>query len=311
MDSPDATPTVDVPHAVRTWWDRIDTYPRWPALLDQITTAIEAGALDDAAGTLQTFVRGGPAAADTTAAGALAGAVMRGTTGTFVTGLARHRLQGAPAQPSREPDPSSSAHSPAWPRAADGSAARYCRQSCGHDAVSARPPLGPDASTSATRPRWPGYPSPPRTWCWSGTGAPARYRPRPHRTRLRTRRPAPLVHRDRAAAHVARGPVTTAKPVPAGARTPTRSSRPPPAATKSPDADAEREARRRRDAVIVRRYSQGGVSMRVLAASLGVSYGTVHRVLTANNVPKHSRGCRAGRLPTPTACHPPAATAQP
>jgi len=37
--------------------------------------------------------------------------------------------------------------------------------------------------------------------------------------------------------------------------------------------------------------------MRALAADMGVSYGTVHRVRPVNEVPNHSRGWRAGRLP--------------
>jgi DNA-binding transcriptional regulator YhcF (GntR family) len=42
----------------------------------------------------------------------------------------------------------------------------------------------------------------------------------------------------------------------------------------------------------VRGYLKDDKSIRALAVQHGVSYGTVHRVLTDNEVPKHSRGWR-------------------
>ena len=93
MDHPLASTTVDVLLAINAFFDGLDDDPRWPTILEKVTTAVDAGDLGAAAETLHTFLRSAADAADPTATALLADAVISEATDTFVAALAGHRPQ--------------------------------------------------------------------------------------------------------------------------------------------------------------------------------------------------------------------------
>jgi hypothetical protein len=92
-----ANTTVDVLLAVHAAWDSLHDDPRWPTILDNVTTAIDAGNLDTAAGTLRTFLR------TPTAAGPPNDAMIREASDTAVATLANTTPRDPALMLTREP----------------------------------------------------------------------------------------------------------------------------------------------------------------------------------------------------------------
>ena len=93
MDHPHARTTVDLLLAINAFLDGLNDDPRWPTILEKVTTAVDAGDLSAATETLHTFLRSAADAADPATTEALADSVISEATDTLVAALAGHRPQ--------------------------------------------------------------------------------------------------------------------------------------------------------------------------------------------------------------------------